>query len=348
MSAPSITFDVGTAYDFFISLTMLHKPSDYGLRPAWAAGMRSRLPGEERETLKEAQTIIGVPLRWIHALSDPKDGRTVLEVLEDIPAPARLPALTTGELADGPAEEILYRVAEAGAWHDDDLTEFTAAKQELKGHAPSEEEARTILHAWADSERFAERYHRALRAYYEVFFIDEEPRLRPALHQAVKRAQDLSAERKLPELLEELSQGIRLTNELEVSAVVLAPSFWITPLLMWEDLDDDKRLFVFGARPPEASLVPGEAVPESLLRALKALSVPTRLRVIRYLASESLTPTQLASRLRLRPSTLTHHLNSLRLAGLVQVTVDESKEKRYTARIESVEALMQALKDYLT
>ena len=348
MSDPSISFDEGTAYDMFVSLTMLHKPSDYGLRPAWAAGMRSRLPGQERETLQQAQTVLGVPLRWLHGLPQPKDGRTALEVLVDIPPAARLPTLAFNGEGTGPVERILLQVGESGTWDDDDLSQFIDAKKEMKGSAPSAEDARTMLQVWSEREDFGRRYHQALRAYYEVFFVDEEPRIRPALSQAIERAHALSEERALPELLEELSQGIRLTTELEVSEVVLAPSFWITPLLMWEELTDNKTLFVFGARPPEASLVPGEAVPETLLRALKALSVPTRLRVLRYLASESLTPTQLASRLRLRPSTLTHHLNSLRLAGLVQVTVDKSKEKRYTARIESIDSVMEALKDYLS
>ena len=44
MDAPRISWDIGTAYDFFVSLHILHHPSDFGVRAAWAAGMRSRLP----------------------------------------------------------------------------------------------------------------------------------------------------------------------------------------------------------------------------------------------------------------------------------------------------------------
>ena len=32
-----ITWDLGTAYDFFISLEVLHEPSKYGIRGVWAA-----------------------------------------------------------------------------------------------------------------------------------------------------------------------------------------------------------------------------------------------------------------------------------------------------------------------
>jgi DNA-binding transcriptional ArsR family regulator len=89
---------------------------------------------------------------------------------------------------------------------------------------------------------------------------------------------------------------------------------------------------LFGARPAEVALVPGEVVPDAMLRALKALSDPTRLLILRYLSDQPLTPSQLARKLRLRAPTVTHHLSALRLAGLVYVSLDEEEEKRYTVR----------------
>src|SRR5690606_27380083 len=50
---PRLTWDVGTVFDFFTSLYVLHKPADFGLRGVWAAGMRSRLPAAEREFLEQ-------------------------------------------------------------------------------------------------------------------------------------------------------------------------------------------------------------------------------------------------------------------------------------------------------
>src|SRR5690606_25511350 len=47
-----IKWDIGTAYDFFISLWVLHEPEHLGLRGSWAAGVRSRLPAPERELLQ--------------------------------------------------------------------------------------------------------------------------------------------------------------------------------------------------------------------------------------------------------------------------------------------------------
>jgi len=112
--------------------------------------------------------------------------------------------------------------------------------------------------------------------------------------------------------------------------------------------NDDLKLFLFGARPADASLVPGEVVPDALLRVLKALSDPTRLRIMHYLANEMLSPADLARRLRLRAPTVTHHLKTLRLAGLVRVMLGEGKEaKQYAARLEAVAAACDSLKSFL-
>jgi DNA-binding transcriptional ArsR family regulator len=153
----------------------------------------------------------------------------------------------------------------------------------------------------------------------------------------------------LSDLLEELSQGLRFEEPIESDEVVLAPSFWCTPLMYFGFLTNQRRIYLFGARPPDASLIPGETVPDALLRALKALSDPTRLRILHYLSEEPLTPAELARRLRLRAPTVTHHLKTLRLAGLVQLTLGHGTDaKRYAARSESVEAAFASLQGFLT
>lgn len=89
-------------------------------------------------------------------------------------------------------------------------------------------------------------------------------------------------------------------------------------------------------------------MPDALLRALKALSDPTRLRILHELAGEPHSPSQMARRLRLRAPTVTHHLNALRLAGLLQLTLGEKKEvKRYALRFEAVDAACIALHRFL-
>ena len=51
-----IRWDIGTAYDFFASLVVLHNPEMYGLPGSWAAGVRSRLPAAARSDQPSSTT----------------------------------------------------------------------------------------------------------------------------------------------------------------------------------------------------------------------------------------------------------------------------------------------------
>jgi len=353
MTLPRLLWDWGTAYDLFISLLVLHRPADFGVRGSWTAGVRARLPAAERETLEQSQLLFEVPDHWIHALPDPKDGITVLWALGQVPPAERLPVLV--QSSDWPPDDmtdILKGVAARGAWDEKDREVLQAAyeREKKKKSPPSPKELADILGWWARAEEFGERYLEALRAYQEVFFAEEEKRIRPALQEALARAQELAERLALPDLLEELSQGLRFAEPPEVAELVLAPSYWCTPMMYFGKVTPERRIYLFGARPPDASLIPGEMVPDALLWTLKALSDPTRLRILRYLAEEPLTQAQLSRRLRLRAPTVTHHFKALRLAGLVRLTIgmeEGKKTKHYAARPEAVTAAFASLKSFL-
>jgi DNA-binding transcriptional ArsR family regulator len=347
MQGPRLLWDYGTAYDLFISLMVLHKPSKYGLRGAWARGVRARLPAPARETLEQAENLVWWPYGWVNSLPKPKDGATALRVLEQIPPTERLPALALSPEIPGDVQHVLLGVAARRAWDAGELEVLATAAKRLTSKLRKSEELAEILDWWSRPAEFGERYLEALRAYYEVFFAEEETRIRPALRAALDRAQERAEGLDLPALLEELSLGLRLAELPRVSELVLAPSFWCTPLLVFASVSAERELILFGARPADASLVPGEVVPDVLMRALKALGDPTRLRILRYLAAEPLSPAQLARRLRLRAPTVIHHLDTLRLAELVYVTLEEGEKRCYAARPEAVNAACSALETFL-
>jgi DNA-binding transcriptional ArsR family regulator len=340
----------------FISLDVLHQPAEFGIRASWAAGMRARIPPVERELLEQIQPFgYKQPLRWLYTLPEPKDGATVLWSLGQIPPAERLPALILAEDYD-PTDiaETLRGITSRGTWDAADQATVRAFYQTRSEHAwkkaPSPQELTTFLDWWSHPAEFGERLLQALRTYHEVFFAEEEKRIRPALQTALTRAQELAEQMPLPDLLEQLSQGVRFDDYLDVTEVVLTPSYWCTPLVYYAKVNPDRQMFLFGARPSDASLVPGELVPDALLLALKALSDPTRLRILHYLSAEPLTPAELARRLRLRAPTVTHHLKALRLAGLVQLSVGSLEDQGrdcYATRPEAVAAACTALQDYL-
>lgn len=352
MQETRLSWDWGTAYDLFVSLSVLHRPAEFGVRGAWAAGVRARLPVAERETLKQAQVALTpYPLQWLRALPEPKDGATALWALQGIPPGDRLTALGLPHAMDPKVREALLDVAARGGWderHEEMLRRHARASSDTCSFTAKE--VPVVLEAWSRPAVFGERYLQALRKYHEVFFSQEEQRLAPALRIALERARKLAEKLALPQLLDELSQGLRFAKLGEISELMLVPSYWTTPLLIIEETRAGREIWLFGAKPADASLVPGEVVPDALLRALKALSDPTRLRIMRYLTQEPLTPSELARRLRLRAPTVTHHLQALRLAGLVHITVGEeggTEKEPYTARVGAVAGACAALQGFL-
>jgi DNA-binding transcriptional ArsR family regulator len=342
---PKVDWDLGTAYDLMMSLEVLHNPENFGLRASWAAGVRSRVPSDERSILEDSLHIIYVPLTWVHSLQSPKDGATALWSLSQVSPSERLPTLALSKEGPKESEQILREVWERRAWEDKDLENLKKSIKSKKGHSPKHLDI--VLDWWSRPEEFGERYLKALQSYYQEFFAEEERRILPALKQSIEQAQELAEKAALPELIETLSQGVKLSIEPDMTEVIFAPSYWITPLILYNLVDRQRMIVMFGARPADASLVPGEMVPDAILRALKALADPTRLKILRYLSQEPLAPAQLARRLRLRPPTVIHHLEVLRLAGLVILNLEVPGERKYAARSEGLEDTFANLQGFL-
>jgi DNA-binding transcriptional ArsR family regulator len=350
MQTPQLTWDVGTAYDMFISLSVLHMPDKYGLRGAWAAGVRSRLPNPEREMLQKIIPNNIWPLHWIHTLQKPKDAALVLKELEKIPAAERVPELLLEPASPVDIVNVLKNVAARGSWNEQDQDLLVnlykdhwhkkKSTKKLKDHAASD------LDMWANLAEYGDGLLSGLKIYQKVFFAEEELRIKPALTQALEKAQALAEEKDLSALLHDLSQGVKFPDTLELKELVLAPSFWGDPLMLFGKLGKDREIFIFGGRPADASLVPGDVVPDALFQTMKALADPTRLRILRYLSAEPLTPAQLARRLRLRAPTVVHHLHTLRLARLVHLTL-EDEGRRYQARRRAIDNACRMLEEYL-
>ncbi len=356
-ASPSIEWDYGTAYELFISLHVLLEPEYFGIRASWAAGVRSRIPATERKLLEDVYAITGVPLQWIHSLPAPKDAISALWALKQIPPARRVIELHRLEepCCEGgtPEEnekrklfnEAMLRVVTERAWKPEDAEFFLKIYKKKHGSIKKESIERA-LDWWSRPEEFGEGFLSALQSYYQSFFEEEEKRVAPILTEALAHAREISATLTLEELFVELSQGVQMGDEFRASKFVFAPAFWTTPLIFFEKLDADTQLVVFGARPADMSVVPGETLPDGLVRSLKALADPTRLKILFYLSRESLTPSELARRLHLRAPTVTHHLNELRLARLVELSI-EHEDRRYAIRRQALDSTFNSLSSFL-
>ena len=345
-----ITWDKGTAYDFFASLSVLHYPAKFGLRGAWAAGVRSRLSQEDREFLENVVEVFSMPYTWVINLPEPKDADTVLYAIKQIPAAERLPTLMLSSTSDSPHVDRLKEVMSRGNWDEEDrdfVISQLREKHKDKKYFYSPKRVERLLDYFENAEYFGRTYLAALQSYNEVFFAEEEKRIAPKIEEALESARQLAKELPLLKLLEELSRGLQFEQTPDVDELILVPSYWLSPLLSTYEIAERQQLILFGGRPPGESLVPGEIVPEDLLQVLKALADPTRLRILRYLMQEHLTPAELSRRLRLRAPTVTHHLHALRLAGLVRFVMRGKLERLYFARMDSIKSTYALLKDFL-
>ncbi len=343
---PFISWDIGTAYDLFISLHVLHHPDRFGLRPPWAAGVRSRLTTNERQILEIAQDVIYIPFHWIASLNNNKDGESVLWSLKQLPPANRLPALVFSYQTPTAMVDLLTGIAERGSWTEKDQDAFREVYRSDRHENIRTKTLSRILDTWAKASEFGEAYLSALQSYQQAFFAEEERQIKSTLEDGLEDAKSLAVSLPFNEMIENLTQGVQIKELLNQEELVFVPSYWSTPLVFYRKIDPLKAIVTFGVRPPDVSLVPGEIVPDALLQALKALADPTRLRIMRYLVVDPLSPAQLSRRLRLRPPTVTHHLAALRLAGLVHLNLESENERLYSARLETVLGLADMIQDF--
>jgi DNA-binding transcriptional ArsR family regulator len=355
--SPTIQWDFGTAYEFFISLKVLHEPDQFGIRASWAAGVRSRIPAAERKLLEDVYSLTGVPMAWINSLPEPKDAISALWAIKQMPASKRMIRImevdapcnddgTENSTKHKQFNETLLRIAGTRVWATEDADFFMKVIGKKSGSSLKRESLERALDWWSRPDELGDGLLSALQSYYQAFFEEEEKRIAPVLKASLERAKNLSATMSVEELFVELSQGVQLGEEFRAPKLIFVPAFWSTPLILYEKLEANTQLIVFGARPANMSVIPGETVPDGLVRSLKALADPTRLKILFYLSHESLTPSELARRLQLRPPTVTHHLSELRLASLVELSVNHD-EKRYAIRKQGLESTFGNLTSFL-
>ncbi len=340
----TLSWDVGTAYEFFVSLYVLHEPEHYDLRPSWTAKIRSRIPTTERTFLEEALAFIDFPIGWLYKLPPPKNALTVLYALQQIPPAKRGRVVFDLDAGIRPESNCLLEIAERRSWDKSDLAILNPLMCNY-GHGNDEQALIKFLNWWARPDDFGNILLSALQAYHQAFFEQEEKRVGPVLELGLEHAKQLAGQLSIPDLIAELSQGVRYTEEFGKD-LILVPTYWMTPLVHLGKINNEQKMFMFGARPSTMSAIPGELVPDGLLISLKALADPTRLKILCYLNQEELTPSELSRRLNLRAPTVTHHLKELRLAGLVNLTL-HGQEKLYRARLEGLDAMQGDLKEFL-
>lgn len=341
-----IHWDIGTAYDLFISLRILHEPEEFNIRASWAAGVRSRVPLEHRQTLEQLTRITTVPLVFIHSLDKPKDSTELLKKIKQLTPTRLLEELTIHTRTPQEIQDLFHSTTPRKKWTSEEM-ELLSKRRGISDSKSAKVVINAFYEAWSQPDSFHERVISAIEAYVETFFAEEEQRIRPVLEEELSHARMRAGSRPLPAMLEEITAGVRIGDLGHISSITLAPTFWGSPIMFFDYLRDQELIALFGARPGTMSIIPGDIVPDALLRGMKAMADATRLRILRYLAHEPQTAAELSRILRLRPPTVNHHLNQLRLAGMVQVFLSSSGERKFSARYEGFDNTQDLLNQFV-
>jgi DNA-binding transcriptional ArsR family regulator len=352
--AQVLEWDWGTAYEMLFSLHTILRPKEHGIPAPWAAGVRKRLSPQSQADLKTFFSmpfgyLAYSPLHIVLEMERPKNVKSFLDMVERTPDEEFTHRIHLPIVGDESLKRLMDKAALGKRMTDVDVEEYRRiiAKSAGRG-APTAAEIRKLFTEMGDSAGTKRRWLSLLREYQTVYFAEEERRVGPVLEQMVADAQKLAKKTTVPDLIERLSNGFTLSQDFELTRLVLVPSVWNHPFVVRFEPADNEFFVAWGAHPPGYKLVPGETVPDDALLVLRALGDPTRLRLLRLLSVEPRSPQSLAIELKLSLPTVSHHMRELRIAGLIRIEVaGKGRESKYTVRWPSARRAFEQLEEFV-
>ena len=346
LTAPSPAVDTvvdwGTAYELVLGLRMFvdrdEDPASYAVGAAWFDQASDALAGDVLDAIERYsgghEILFGYLLALAAEAPAPRDGPAFLSTL------AATPALELRRILLGHRLET-YR--------GDVSREVVAEAAE-----GSRDAIRALLEGCADWQRRAYEHALSLEAdeaksllqtacegwNASVLHPDERTTAR-VLRRSARAIGALAGRLPLEELLDTATRGIRYTPEPGIERILLVPGLVSRPWSIFTESGSTK-IACYGV--PDAH-VTGDAPPDPLVAAYKALGDETRLRILRRLASGPASLHELTELLGLAKSTVHGHLLVLRTGGLVET--DISKKTGYAMRRHTLAESAALLETYL-
>jgi DNA-binding transcriptional ArsR family regulator len=226
-------------------------------------------------------------------------------------------------------------IAAAAAGDEGAAEQFKASSYPEDAHWQSALGALLPLDGWETRRRLL----RLLVAWRDHFASSYDPA--PLLAEAASRRSQARAA-KPEQMVAAVMDGWEYVAEPGINAVLLVPSLVIWPAAHVFDHHSTK-IICYPVGPTTSA--PPEEPPLALLRAGQAVADERRLRIIRLLAREELTASELSSRLAIGLTTVLHHLGILLEAGLLSAS--RTRRKVYRLRREGLSDFEGALRSWL-
>jgi DNA-binding transcriptional ArsR family regulator len=340
--APVLQVDVGTAYELVLGLRMFvdrdEEPTSYALGAEWFVRTRARLDEATLRAIERYsgghEILFGYLLARAAEAPPPRDGAAFLAVLDEI-SPATLRRIMLG-----------YRL---------ETYRGTVSRETIAAAAAGDEAAQqSLLEGCADWQRMPYEHTlsldaveakrlltQAARGWYEAVLHPDERATARVLKRSARAARALADVLTPEEVIDTATRGIRYSSEPGIRRILLVPHLVSRPWSIFTESGDTK-IVCYGL--VEAQ-VTGDAPPDPLVAAYKALGDETRLRILRRLAAGPATLQELTQLLGLAKSTVHGHLLVLRTAGLV--VADITKRAGYRLRRETLAESAALLESYL-
>lgn len=319
-----VEFDARTAYDFLVTLSLVHDDQLDLLAEdrRWLESARASLGPDRRRDLEELfgerPTAFGSGIAgMIVALPHARTARQFVSALAVTETRAIVRTMLAEMTRDPVAAAQLERILDGA---DDEIADFAARTGEhnciatealLTSPGTAIDRLRGLLAEWLG--RFEEVEARVDR------IINRDLGLR-------------EADRGLPpvDIVERATGGVRWLGEQGVGRVILAPSYFARPV-NYLFAGHDWRLFAYPVADDAVEATDASAPPPAMVRLYRALGDESRLRILHLLRQKDMYLTELAQALEVSKPTMKHHLTQLRAAGLVTVT-EQGAQTYYSLR----------------
>ena len=338
--AGEIVVHPSVCYDFVVSLRALLNPRTFKRSRAWAAEQQPKIPADVLPKAKFFFEGYDTALGYGAA-------RLIAGLNEEATPSALIDAVASCD-----ANELAMFMLDTGETSTERLASF---RNVLEQGAPATKSLKGLPAGWAARCRYILENPGAaqtdlaevLETHLELIFarhLDDVTRLTA---DATTRAHELLEILPPDAVVEHLAGGYTLSDDLDLQKIVLAPSAFVYPYMSARvDERTGEALVIFGVSNDLFSDYEPVPVRDDLVLALKAMSDPNRLTILRLLAEEPLYTNDLIAKLHLGQSTVHHHLHQLRTAGLLRQERDRHGMK-YSIRREAAQGLMRSLGTWL-
>jgi DNA-binding transcriptional ArsR family regulator len=338
----ALEVDFGTAYELVLGLRMFvdpdEEPTSYSLGPEWFEQTRERLPGAALRAIERYsgghEILFGYLLALAAEAPAPRDASALIDTVDGLPA-EELRRLLLGHRLETYRAGVPRETIAAAAAGDSD-----AARDLLEGclewqRAPYE-------HVLAsDGDEMKRLLRGAFRNWHDTILGPEERTLERLLKRSALAARGLADQLPAEDVVDVATRGIRYLPEPGIRRLLLVPHVVSRPWSIFTESGDTK-IVCYGLLDAHVS---GDAPPDPLVAAYKALGDETRLRLLRRLAEGPATLHELTELTGLAKSTVHGHLLVLRTGGLV--VADVSKKTGYRLRRETLAESAALLDSYL-